>query len=148
MSAAASAHPAAVGTGALGGGEQVLAGQLQDGGTTGTVNILTRKPLEFSKQITAEASIGAVRSDQAKSTDPQLSGLFNYKNDDGTFGVMVQGFSQKRELRREAQEIPSGFFKIDPNGTVAKSNRTWPVSMRPPCSARPCSSRPASARVA
>ncbi|MBN5111266.1 TonB-dependent receptor [Stenotrophomonas maltophilia] len=96
--------------------------KLQDGGTTGTVNILTRKPLEFSKQITAEASIGAVRSDQAKSTDPQLSGLFNYKNDDGTFGVMVQGFSQKRELRREAQEIPSGFFKIDPNGTVAKSN--------------------------
>lgn len=96
--------------------------KLQDGGTTGTVNILTRKPLEFSKQFTAEASIGAVRSDQAKSNDPQLSGLFNYKNDEGTFGVMVQAFSQKRELRREAQEIPSGFFKIDPNGTVAKSN--------------------------
>ncbi|HDC4411705.1 TPA: hypothetical protein O8L94_004763, partial [Enterobacter kobei] len=31
-------------------------------------------------------------------------------------------FSQKRELRREAQEIPGGFFQIDPNGTVAKSN--------------------------
>ncbi len=35
---------------------------------------------------------------------------------------MVQAFSQKRELRREAQEIPGGFFQIDPNGTVAKSN--------------------------
>ncbi len=96
--------------------------KLQDGGTTGTVNILTRKPLEFSKQISAEASIGAVRSDQAKSNDPQLSALFNYKNDDNTFGVMVQAFSQKRELRREAQEIPGGFFKIDPTGTVAQSN--------------------------
>ena len=96
--------------------------KLQDGGTTGTVNIITRKPLEFAQQLTAEASVGMVRSDQAKSNDPQLSALFNYKNDDGTFGVMVQGFKQKRELRREAQEIPGGFFRIDPNGPVAQSN--------------------------
>lgn len=94
--------------------------KLQDGGTTGTVNIITRKPLQFAKQFTAEASIGAVRSDQAKSTDPQLSALFNYKNEDGTFGMMVQGFSQKRELRREAQEFPGGWFKMGRNadGTV------------------------------
>ncbi|OZB51160.1 MAG: TonB-dependent receptor [Stenotrophomonas sp. 14-69-23] len=97
--------------------------KLQDGGTTGTVNIITRKPLEFAKQITAEASIGAVRSDQAKSNDPQLAGLFNYKNEDSTFGVMVQAFSQKRELRREAQELPSGFFQItgrDGNGNLTE----------------------------
>lgn len=92
--------------------------KLQDGGTTGTVNIITRRPLEFAKQITAEASVGAVNSDQAKSTDPQLSALFNYKNDEGTFGVMVQGFYQKRELRREAQEIPGGFFTLGPNDPV------------------------------
>jgi iron complex outermembrane receptor protein len=96
--------------------------KLQDGGTTGTVNIITRKPLEFSKQFTAEGSIGAVRSDQAKSNDPQLSALFNYKNDEGTFGVMLQAFSQKRELRREAQEIPGGFFTIEANDPVAKTN--------------------------
>ncbi len=86
--------------------------KLQDGGTTGTVNIITRTPLQFSKQFTAEASVGAVRSDQAESTDPQYSALFNYKNDDNTFGVLVQGFYQKRELRREAQEIPGGFFTL------------------------------------
>lgn len=96
--------------------------KLQDGGTTGTVNIITRKPLEFSKQFTAEGSIGMVRSDQAKSNDPQYSALFNYKNDEGTFGVMVQGFSQKRELRREAQEIPGGFFKIGAGDPAAKTN--------------------------
>ncbi|EKT4087886.1 TonB-dependent receptor [Stenotrophomonas maltophilia] len=96
--------------------------KLQDGGTTGTINIITRKPLEFSKQFTAEGSIGAVRSDQAKSNDPQLSALFNYKNDEGTFGVMLQAFSQKRELRREAQEIPGGFFTIEANDPVAKTN--------------------------
>ena len=86
--------------------------KLPDGGTTGSVNIITRKPLEFADQITAEASLGVVNAEQADSTDPQLSALFNYKNDDGTFGVMVQAFSQKRELRREAQEIPGGFFQI------------------------------------
>lgn len=86
--------------------------KLQDGGTTGTVNIITRTPLQFSKKISAEASVGAVRSDQAESTDPQYSALFNYKNDANTFGVLVQGFYQKRELRREAQEIPGGFFTL------------------------------------
>ena len=96
--------------------------KLQDGGTTGTVNIITRRPLQFADQITAEASVGAVRSDQAQSTDPQLSGLFNYKNDAGNFGVMVQAFSQKRELRREAQEIPGGFFQIGATDPAGISN--------------------------
>ncbi|EMR0603790.1 TPA: TonB-dependent receptor [Stenotrophomonas maltophilia] len=105
--------------------------KLQDGGTTGTVNIITRKPLEFSKQFTAEGSIGMVRSDQAKSNDPQYSALFNYKNDEGTFGVMVQGFSQKRELRREAQEIPGGFFTLGPNDDVVKGNAAKGVAPHP-----------------
>src|SRR5688500_1800725 len=96
--------------------------KLQEGGTTGTVNIITRKPLQFADQLTTEVSIGAVRSDQAQSTDPQLSGLFNYKNDAGTFGVMVQAFSQKRELRREAQEIPGGFFQIGATDPAGISN--------------------------
>ncbi|WDS38168.1 TonB-dependent receptor [Pseudoxanthomonas sp.] len=96
--------------------------KLQDGGATGTVNIITRKPLDFAKKITAEASIGAVYSDQAESTDPQLSGLFNYKNDQGTFGVTVQAFKQKRELRREAQEIPGGFSQITATDPVAATN--------------------------
>lgn len=96
--------------------------KLQDGGTTGTVNIITRRPLQFADQVTAEASVGMVRSDQAKSTDPQLSGLFNYKNDAGTFGVMVQAFKQKRELRREAQEVPGGFFQIGAADAAGISN--------------------------
>ena len=93
--------------------------RLQDGGTTGTVNIITRRPLQFADRISAEASIGAVHSDNAESTDPQLSGLFNYRNDAGTFGVLVQAFKQERELSRQAQEIPGGFFQIadtDPAG--------------------------------
>src|SRR3954464_5975337 len=93
--------------------------QLQEGGTTGTVNIVTRKPFQFEKSFTAEASLGSVYSDQANSYDPQLSGLLNYKNEGETFGVLLQVFKQERSLRRDAQEIPGGFFTIsatDPAG--------------------------------
>jgi iron complex outermembrane receptor protein len=53
-----------------------------------------------------------VYSDQADSYDPQLSGLFNYKNEAETFGVLLQVFKQERSLRRDAQEIPGGFFTL------------------------------------
>jgi iron complex outermembrane recepter protein len=96
--------------------------KLQDGGTTGTVNIITRTPLQFSKQFSAEASVGAVRSDQADSTDPQYSALFNYKNDANNFGVLLQAFYQKRELRREAQEIPGGFFTLGADDPAVQTN--------------------------
>src|SRR6187549_158375 len=92
---------------------------LQEGGTTGTVNILTRKPFQFDKSFSIEASVGSVYSDQADSYDPQLSGLLNYKNDSETFGLLLQVFKEERSLRRDAQEIPGGFFTIsatDPAG--------------------------------
>ena len=47
---------------------------LQEGGTTGTVNILTRKPFQFDKSFTVEASLGTVYSDQADAYDPQTVG--------------------------------------------------------------------------
>lgn len=86
--------------------------KLADGGTTGSVNIITRKPLEFAKELTIEGSVGVVNSDQAKETDPQLAALFNYRNADSSFGVMVQAFKQDRHLRREAQEFPGGWFQL------------------------------------
>src|SRR4051812_11540072 len=96
--------------------------RLQEGGTTGTVNIITRKPFQFEKSFTAEASLGSVYSDQADSWDPQISGLLNYKNENETFGVMLQVFKQKRSLRRDAQEIPGGFFTIAASDPVAATN--------------------------
>ncbi len=77
---------------------------LVEGGTAGSVNIITRKPLDFSKGMTFEASIGAVYADLPKKTDPQLSALFGFKNDAKTFGVLVQAFSEKRNLRRDGSE--------------------------------------------
>jgi iron complex outermembrane receptor protein len=94
---------------------------LVEGGVAGSVNIVTRKPLEFKKQVTAEATLGVVYADLPKKSDPQLSGLVNWKNDTNTFGVMVQAFSEKRSLRRDGQEI-LGWSQIDPASKLAKSN--------------------------
>ncbi|MEY2168855.1 MULTISPECIES: TonB-dependent receptor [unclassified Rhodanobacter] len=96
--------------------------RFQDGGTTGNVDIITRKPLDFTKQYTVDASIGGVYSSTASKTDGQFAGLFNYKNDDSTFGVLAQVFDEKRHLQREAQELPSGFTQIGATSPVAATN--------------------------
>ncbi|HEY8974316.1 MAG TPA: TonB-dependent receptor [Burkholderiaceae bacterium] len=84
-----------------------------EGGTAGSVNIVTRKPLEFSKQFTLEGSLGAVYADLPKKTDPQASVLVGWHNESKTFGFLVQGFDEKRHLRRDGVET----FALD--GTKA-----------------------------
>jgi iron complex outermembrane receptor protein len=71
----------------------------------GSVDIITRKPLDFSKEFTLEASAGAVYSDLPSKTDGQYSALGNFKNDANNFGIMVQLFSETRHLRRDGVEI-------------------------------------------
>src|SRR5258706_1397626 len=78
---------------------------LVEGGVAGSVDIITRKPLDFSKPFTLEASAGAVYADLPSKTDPQVSALGAFKNDAGNFGVMVQLFSEKRHLRRDGIEV-------------------------------------------
>jgi len=90
---------------------------LVEGGVAGSVDIITRKPLDFRKQLTLEASIGAVYAQLPNKTDPQLSGLVNWKNDQGTGGVMLQVFSEKRHLRRDGQEI-LGYNQISPTSGI------------------------------
>ena len=78
---------------------------LVEGGVAGSVDIITRKPLDFDEQLTFGLSAGAVYAELPDETDPQFSGLFNWKNDDGTFGVLVQAFSEERHLRRDGVEL-------------------------------------------
>lgn len=94
---------------------------LVEGGVAGSVDIITRKPLEFRKPLTLEASVGGVYADLPAKTDPQLSGLLNWKNDAGTLGVMLQVFSQKRHLRRDGVET-LGYSTIARGSAIAVSN--------------------------
>ena len=94
---------------------------LVEGGVAGSVDIITRKPLDFPEQWTFSASAGAVYAELPDETDPQLSALVNFKNDADTFGVMLQAFSEERHLRRDGVEI-LGYQTIAPDGVIAASN--------------------------
>ena len=91
---------------------------LVEGGTAGSVDIISRKPLDFKEKMTMEAGIGAVYATLPGKTDPQLSALMNYKNEANTIGVMVQAFSEKRSLRRDGVETLS-YDQIDPASAMA-----------------------------
>lgn len=91
---------------------------LLEGGAAGSIDIITRKPLEFGKPFSAEASVGGVHSDLAGSTKPQFNGLVNWKNSDNTFGVMLQGFYEERNLQRNGQEM-LGYSYIPTGSAVA-----------------------------
>ncbi|WP_457447466.1 TonB-dependent receptor [Roseateles sp. P5_E4] len=92
---------------------------LVEGGTAGSVNIITRKPLDFAKALTFEAGLGAVYASLPKKTDPQLSVLANFKNESKTFGVLVQAFSEKRSLRRDGVETLGFINKLDTTNAPA-----------------------------
>ncbi|MDE2224374.1 MAG: TonB-dependent receptor [Xanthomonadaceae bacterium] len=94
--------------------------KLLEGGAAGTIDIITRKPLDFSQQFSAEASVGAVYADLPGDTKPQFNGLLNWKNASNTFGVMFQAFYEERSLQREGQEI-LGYSYI-PTGSAAATS--------------------------
>jgi iron complex outermembrane receptor protein len=96
--------------------------RLTEGGSAGSVNIITRRPLQFADQITTEATVGAVYADLPGSTDPQFNGLFNWKNADSSAGVMVQAFYERRNLRRDGQEVVGGFSRIAADAPVTATN--------------------------
>jgi iron complex outermembrane recepter protein len=92
---------------------------LIEGGVAGTVDIVTRKPLnDFKDPLTLQASAGAVYSDLPHKGAPQFSALANWKNDGSTFGALVQGFYEDRYLRRDGTEI-LGYQQVSPGSNLA-----------------------------
>ncbi|MES2257310.1 MAG: TonB-dependent receptor [Pseudomonadota bacterium] len=91
---------------------------LVEGGVSGAIDVITRRPLEFKKQITVEGSVLAAYNDLSGKTEPQVSALVNWKNDTNTLGVMLQGFSQKQSVRRDGQEI-LGYSSIQAGSAAA-----------------------------
>ena len=94
---------------------------LVEGGVAGSIDIITRKPLDFGKPLTLQVSAGAVYADLPSKTDPQFSALGNWKNDAGNFGVMVQGFYEARHLRRDGVEI-LGYEQFAPGSPVVNAH--------------------------
>ncbi|MYM86667.1 TonB-dependent receptor [Rugamonas sp. FT82W] len=92
-----------------------------EGGSSGSIDIRTRHPLDFKQPISMEATVQAVYATLPEKTDPQVSALFNWKNEAGTLGLMVQGFSEKRSLRRDGQELLQ-WTQVAPTNAAVKTN--------------------------
>ncbi len=94
---------------------------LIEGGVVGTVDIITRKPLDFTKPFTFEAAIGAVHATLPDKTSPTLNALMNWRNDSRTVGVLLQVFSEKRHLRRDGVEV-LGYDQVQAGNAALATN--------------------------
>ena len=94
---------------------------LVEGGVAGSIDIITRKPLDFANPFTVQASAGAIYAALPSKGDGQYSALGAWKNDANNFGVMLQLFSETRHLRRDGTEI-LGYETIAKGSTIALSN--------------------------
>jgi iron complex outermembrane receptor protein len=77
---------------------------IEEGGIGGTVNVKTRNPLDLPT-TTFSASLQGSYSELADSTDPQAGALFSWKNGAETFGFLIAGVYQERNLRRDGIEF-------------------------------------------
>jgi iron complex outermembrane receptor protein len=84
----------------------------EEGGIGGTIDVGTRNPLDLKPMATYLSAQGAY-TELADEFDPQVSGLFSWRNDDSTLGVMVSALYQKRNIRRDGVEV-LGYEDIDP----------------------------------
>ena len=76
---------------------------LAEGGIGGTVVVQTRKPLDLDSLTFYGSLEGQYQSDSGE-TDPQLSGMFSWKNDESNMGVLVSAIKQDRSLQRQGNE--------------------------------------------
>lgn len=94
---------------------------LVEGGVSGAINVITRRPLDFKQPLTIEGAIQANYNDLSGETEPHVSALVGWKNAANTVGVLLQGFSEKATVRRDGQEI-LGYTPIGATSAAAIAN--------------------------
>jgi iron complex outermembrane receptor protein len=97
---------------------------LTEGGIGGTVIVKTRKPLDLEANTvfaSVKGSIGTVSDDVV----PEVSGLYSWKNDAETFGVLVAGaFSEGDYIRRGVEADSRWAGDVAPTTFVQERERT------------------------
>lgn len=81
---------------------------LVEGGVSGSIDIVTRRPLDLKDRFTGNLAVQAVYTDKAGKTTPKMSALVSVKNEASTAGAMLQLFSEERSLRRDGQRFNWG----------------------------------------
>jgi iron complex outermembrane receptor protein len=96
---------------------------LVEGGIGGTVIVKTRKPLDLESN-TAFLSIKGDYGTVSEALDPELSGLYSWKNDDESFGVLVAASYSETDYQRNGIESLLGFGEIVPTTFQQERERT------------------------
>lgn len=77
---------------------------LEEGGIGGTVNVITRNPLDLPS-MTTFAKLEGAYTDLADEFDPQASALVSWKNGAESVGFLLAGVYQERNIRRDGVEV-------------------------------------------
>ncbi|MGI2257734.1 TonB-dependent receptor [Shewanella sp. GXUN23E] len=96
---------------------------LVEGGIGGTVIVNTRKPMDMDANIvyvSAKGDYGTI----SEETDPQLSGLYSWKNDDETFAFLASGSFAKTDYQRNGIESLLEWGEIVPTTFQQQRERT------------------------
>jgi iron complex outermembrane receptor protein len=97
---------------------------LSEGGAGGTVIIKTRKPLDMdsnSVYVGVKAKTGTVADD----VTPEVSGLYSWKNDEESFGILVAGaFEEGDYVRRGTESDYQWWSDVSPTTFTQERERT------------------------
>ncbi|MDO3383596.1 TonB-dependent receptor [Gilvimarinus algae] len=97
---------------------------LNEGGIGGTVIVKTRKPLDMDANtlfLGAKARTGTIGDE----ISPEISGLYSWKNDSETFGVLVAGaFEDSDYVRRGTEADYQWSQDVEPSTFVQERERT------------------------
>ncbi|HBN89801.1 MULTISPECIES: TonB-dependent receptor [Rheinheimera] len=77
---------------------------IDEGSIGGTVILRTRKPLSMEAN-SINISLEGQYSESSEKWDPQVSGMYSWKNDAESFGVLVSAIKQDRKVVREGIEV-------------------------------------------
>ncbi|MDT8757401.1 TonB-dependent receptor [Sphingomonas psychrotolerans] len=77
--------------------------RIDEGSIGGTVNVVTRKPLDL-KPFTVAGTLGYLYNDRSKKGDVQGSALVSWRNEAGTIGLLASFQRAKDQLRRDGLE--------------------------------------------
>ncbi len=97
----------------------------EEGGIGGTINVKTRRPLDMRSGEAAIAAQAAF-SEMSDSLDPQVSGLYSWKNSSETTGFMISGKYEKRDIRRDGVEV-LGYNTLDTDPGAGVNDVLYPA---------------------
>ncbi|MGN6278081.1 MAG: TonB-dependent receptor [Sphingomonas sp.] len=96
--------------------------RIDEGSIGGTVNVITRRPLDM-KPFSGAAQLGYLYNDRSKKGDIQGSALLSWHNQADTIGVLASFQRTKDRLRRDGLEsygtIPASFWNGNNDGGVS-----------------------------